>query len=316
MTELADEAQKATWLDTRERGTLLGIRAAYWLATALGRGPTRVFVRLIAAWYACFGGAVVEASRNWLTIVHQKPPTWGMVYRHFVYFAQITIDRIFLLKGKIGAFSVTTTGKHHLLEAAANKRGAILLGAHLGSFEAMRADGERIEIPLNILGHFANARMVNALFEQLNPGIAARVIHIEADSVDFIFDVQARVSAGEFVGTMGDRVGLNEKSTEVDFFGRKARFPTGPFVLASVLKCPVFLTFGLYREPNGYDLSCEPFVERLNLPRKNRDAELQAVVQRYAQRLEAYCLRAPYNWFNFYDFWQAPPTAAKPPERP
>jgi predicted LPLAT superfamily acyltransferase len=294
----------ASWLSAGERGTLLGIRLVYWITTAFGRGPTRILVRIIAAYYTLFGGSVVQASRSWLTTVHQKPATLGMVYRHFVYFAQATIDRIFLLKGKIGGFSVTTTGKQNLFDLVAQRQGAVLLGAHLGSFEAMRADGERIKIPLNVLGHFANARMINTLFEQLNPGMAARVIHIEGNSVDFIFDVQSRVQAGEFVGTMGDRVGLNEKSVEVQFFGKPARFPTGPFVLASVLKCPVFLTFGLYREPNVYDLFCEPFAERLILPRRNRDAEVQAIVQRYASRLEEYCRRAPYNWFNFHDFWR------------
>lgn len=303
-TTSATATTATTWLSTTERGTLLGIRLMYWLVTALGRGPARVLVRIIALWYAAFGGSTTRASRAWLQTVFGTPATFGMVYKHQLYFAQATVDRIFLLKGKISAFEVTTTGKHHLLDAVAKKQGAILLGAHHGSFEAMRADGDRIELPLNILGHFANAKMINALFDQLNPDLAARVIQI-TESVDFIFEVQERVLAGEFVGTMGDRVGLNEKSVEVTFFGRPTRFPTGPFVLASVLKCPVFLTFGLYREPNGYDLFCEPFIEKLTLPRRGRDKELQEIVQRYAQRLEDYARRSPYNWFNFYDFWDS-----------
>jgi predicted LPLAT superfamily acyltransferase len=194
---------------------------------------------------------------------------------------------------------------HELLTAAREQgRGAILLGAHLGSFEAMRARSQARDIALSILGHFENAKMINALFSVLNPGMAARVIHISPGSVDFIFRVQQRVEAGEFVAVLGDRTGLNEKSMVVDFFGAPARFPTGPFVLAAVLDCPVFLTFGLYREPNRYDLHCELFAERVELPRPNRQAELRALVQRYAQRLEHYARLAPDNWFNFYDVWE------------
>jgi predicted LPLAT superfamily acyltransferase len=104
---------------------------------------------------------------------------------------------------------------------------------------------------------------------------------------------------------LGDRVGLNDKHVAVTFLGHTALFPTGPFLLAAALKCPVYLVFGLYSEPNRYDLYCEPFLDKVELPRSSRQRALQEVTQRFAERLEHYAKRAPYNWFNFYDFWQA-----------
>jgi len=98
---------------------------------------------------------------------------------------------------------------------------------------------------------------------------------------------------------------MNDKFVEVDFFGAPAAFSTGPFILAAVLKCPIYLVFGLYFEPNRYELFCEPFAERIELPRRNRQEALEAVVSRYAARLETYCRRAPNNWFNFFDFWES-----------
>ncbi len=297
--------EAATWLSSRERGTLFGIRLFYWLATALGRTPTRLVVRLVGLWYVLFRPSVARASRAWLEAATGGRVSWSHVYRHVCCFAQVTVDRIFFLRGETAGLQITRTGDHHLHRARDAGRGAILIGAHLGSFEALRADADDIGVPINILGHFANAKMVNALFDQLNPGVAARVIHIEVDSVDFIFRVQASVAQGQFVGTMGDRVGLNERAVTADFFGCPARFPTGPFVLASVLKCPVFLTFGLFRSPNRYDLYCEPFSDQVRLPRRERAAALEALVRRYVARLEHYGRQAPYNWFNFYDFWRA-----------
>jgi predicted LPLAT superfamily acyltransferase len=171
----------------------------------------------------------------------------------------------------------------------------------------MRAGADDDELTVNILGHFANAKMINALFERLDPGAAARVIHIAPDSVDFIFKVQERIMAGEFIAVLGDRTGIHEKTIVVDFFGRPARFPTGPFTMAALLKCPVLLTFGLYSEPNRYDLYCEPFADKIVLPRRNRDEALRELVQQFAHKLEEYCRKAPDNWFNFYDFWEIPP---------
>ncbi len=302
-TRVGDTETPETWLSQAERGSLLGIRLFYWIATVFGRGPTRVLVRLIALWYALFSHNVRQASREWLTVVFERRPRFREIYTHILYFAQTAADRLFLVQGKTGSFRTTRTGYQHMERAVAEKTGAILLGAHLGSFEAMRVDSNTIDVPLTILGHFENARMVNALLSSLDPGAAARVIHISSRSVDFIFSARHVLEKGELLGTMGDRVGLNEKSVEVTFFGRPARFPTGPFVLASVLKCPVYLTFALYSEPNRYSLYCDPLVERVVLPRKTRDQDLQTLVQLYATRLEHYCRLAPYNWFNFYDFW-------------
>lgn len=282
---------------------MLGIQLFYWLATALGRGPTRVLVRLLALWYALLSASVRRASQQWLTIVFERPPTFGEVYTHILHFAQTAADRMFLVQGKTHDFVTTRNGHDHLERAVADKTGAILLGAHVGSFEAMRAGSTNTNLPLTILGHFENAKMINTLLARLDPEAAAKVIHISANSVDFIFSVQHILENGELLGTMGDRVGLNEKSVEVEFFGRPARFPTGPFMLASVLKCPVFLTLGLYSEPNRYALHCEPLAERVVLSRKDREKDLQVLVQRYATRLEHYCRTAPFNWFNFYDFW-------------
>ena len=122
----------------------------------------------------------------------------------------------------------------------------------------------------------------------------------------FIFDVERLVAAGELVGTMGDRVGADGKAVEVPFLGAPASFPTGPYLLAAALGCPVYLGFGLYHEPNRYALYCEPFAERVVLPRATRAEAVAGYVARYAARLEHYCRLAPYNWFNFYDFWSAP----------
>jgi predicted LPLAT superfamily acyltransferase len=305
-TEPAElEVARDAWLTTAERGTVAGIMTVFWLATVFGRFPARLLVRGIALWYAVFDRPARTASRQWLRVLHGTEPPWSAVYRHILRFAQTALDRIFLVQGKTRPFEITRTGLHHLHEARRQGRGAILLGAHLGSFEAMRAGAEEDDVPLNIVGHFENARMINALLERLSPDRAAKVIHIGSGSVDFIFQVQRAVEAGEFVAILGDRTGLHEKSVTAQFFGRPAAFPTGPFTLAAVLGCPVLLTFGLYREPNRYDLHCEPFAERVRLPRKTRQASLEALVQRFAERLETYCRRAPDNWFNFFDFWDA-----------
>lgn len=296
-------AESPAWLSQQERGALLGIRFVFSLASAFGRWPARQFVRLVALYYALFDRGVKRASRDWLERVHGRRVRWREVYAHIFTFAQVALDRIFLLKGRTRAFTVNRNGNHHLQQLVADGRGAVLLGAHLGSFEAMRMSADTEAFPISIVGHFENARMVNALLSRIDPAMAAKVIHVGDDPIAFALKVKERLEVGHMVAILGDRVGLNDKTVHVDFFGDSAAFPTGPFLLAAALRSPVYLVFGLYYEPNRYELFCEPFAERIELPRADRAASLERIVQRYANELERYCRKAPNNWFNFYDFW-------------
>ncbi|MCA8949405.1 MAG: lipid A biosynthesis acyltransferase [Planctomycetes bacterium] len=294
-----------TWLTQRERGAVWLVALTFRLAILIGRRAMRPLVALVALWYRVFDRRATRASKQWLERVHGRVPGYWEVYRHVRTFAQVTLDRVFLITDRFGGLTFGRTGHQLLAAQAASGRGAVLLGAHLGSFEAMRARGDEEELRIQIVGHFENARMINALLSRLDPGHTANVIHIGSDPVGVMATVKARVEAGDFVAILGDRTGLNERTTTARFFGAPARFPSGPFLLASLLQCPVYLVFGLYHEPNRYELSCEPFAERLDLPRADRAGALQAVVQRYAERLEHHCRLAPDNWFNFFDFWSS-----------
>ncbi len=296
------------WLTRGESGAMWAIRLVSTMALTLGRWPTRQVLAVVAFWYTVFDRPARTGSRLWHERIHERDSTFWDAYKHIRRFVNVTLDRIFLLSGKHQHFELKRTGNEHLHALTDAKKGAILLGAHMGSFEAMRIGGAEEEFLINIVGHFENAKMINSILTDLNPEIASRVIHVGQDPIGSALTLRERLADGEMVAILGDRTGINDKTVTVNFLGRPAEFPAGPFLLASILRAPVYLVFGLYFEPNRYELFCEPFVERVNLPRGNRQAALQETVQRYADRLEHYCRLAPDNWFNFYDFWKSAET--------
>jgi len=286
-----------------EAGAGWGIRFVVFLCTVFGRPVARAFLYVLAFYYVLFSARARRASRLYLEKLHPGQVGFGAVYRHILTFAKVTLDRLFFAQGKHHLFATTFTGEEHMHALRAKNQGALFILAHVGSFEAARAFSEDRAFRINVLGYFRNARMLNSTLERLNPNINIRLIDIAPDSIDFIFTVKNRLKAGEIVSTMGDRVGADGKFATATFLGAPARFPTGPFLLASMLKCPVYLAFGLYSEPNRYDLHCVPFAEGIKLPREGKDEAVAEHVQRYATMLEEYCRRAELNWFNFYDFW-------------
>jgi len=300
----ANASKSEDWLSRPERGALWGIHFMFRLATLFGRTPARLFVRLIAAWYYLFDTNAKTASRQWLSTVFDRPATRKEVYTHLLTFAQVTLDRVFLLQEKYEHFEITCTGDHYLAALQQSSTGAMLLGAHLGSFEAMRAGGQREALDIHILGNFGNARMINALFDRLNDDLRTRVIDVGEDPVHATFLAKEKVEEGAMVAVLADRVANQERAVEVQFFGRTTRLAAGPFLMASMLRCPVYLVFGLYHAPNHYDLYCEPFADMLEFPRKERMQAVQHAAQRYADAVEKYARMAPYCWFNFYDFWE------------
>ena len=294
------------WLTMSERGSVLGIRFLFFLCLVAGRSVVRAVLRPVLFYYLVTHRLARQASRKYLERILSNV-TWRTIYRHFLRFGDVTLDRAFFLQGRYSLFDCPPgNGFEHILKLQRERRGAILLGAHLGSVEAMRSLGGADSLPLYVVAHTGNARILNSFMEKLNPALAGRILEVTPGGINALLQIKELIDAGNLVAILGDRVGFNEKAVTVEFLGKAARFPTGAYLLSAMCDCPVYLTFGLFEPPNRYEFFCEPFLpEGLQLPRADREGILTAQAQRFAARLEAYCRKSPLNWFNFYDFWAA-----------
>lgn len=294
----------ASWLRQSERSHPLVLRLMSWIAQGCGRRVARWLLYPISAYFLLFSRTARRASRQYLQRLFGVPPTWADVFRHYHCFAGVTLDRLYLLRGRHDLFEITSHGREHLRRYTANGKGCLLLGAHLGSFEVLRSSGTMLhQLQLRVLMYEENARKIGGLLGAINPDFAARVIPIGLP--DTLLRVKESLDRGEVVGMLGDRMLSSDSGVECTFLGDRAYFPTGPMRLAGLLKAPVVLVFGLYRGGNRYEIHVEPFAENLSLGRYDKD-KVHDWTQRYVDRLEYYCRLAPYNWFNFYDLWNLP----------
>lgn len=291
-----------TWADRPERGSQLLTRFMVRLALGFGWRVGHVLLYPITAYFFLSAPAARAASRQFLTAALGRRPGPGELFWHLFTFAGTILDRPFLLTGRLAGFDIRVEGLEHVKARIAAREGCILLGAHLGSFEVLRAvaDGG-CPVPVKALMYEENAGRVNAVLNQLNPGRAAGVIRIGPTGA--LLEVKEALAEGSLVGILGDRITSGDKVVPVEFLGRTAMLPAGPIVLAAVLKVPVILFLGVHRGGRRYDVSFVPFAGRVELDRADRAAELAIWAQRYARHLEQACRAHPYNWFNFYDFW-------------
>lgn len=292
------------WVARPERSNTLAIRLIVWIALRLGRRVARLFLYPICLYFLFFAGAARIASRQYLRRVLGREPRLSDGFRHIHTFASTILDRVFLLNGRFDKFDVRV----HLDDAARammhDRRGCILLGAHLGSFEITRAYADEIDgPPASVVMYEENAQKLNSVLNAINPDLAQQVIGL--GRVDSMLRVEQALQRGEFIGILADR-GLEHggASLTFDFLGEAARFPTGPLRMACMLKSPVLLMAGVYRGGNRYDLYFEQLVDTSVPAGLSRDELIRHTMQRYVAGIERHCRNAPYNWFNFYDFWK------------
>ncbi|HZE60257.1 MAG TPA: acyl-CoA synthetase [Burkholderiales bacterium] len=290
------------WVARRERGSELAMRLLTWLSFALGRRAGRALLYPISLYFLAFSARARRASRAYLTRALGRRASLGDVLRHYHSFASTLHDRLYLAAGRIGEFDVTVRDTPEVRRWLAGERGCILLGSHLGSFEILRALGIAEHArPVNVVMRVDQAAKTSRVLRSVGPQADARVIPL--GHPQSLLRVDECLARGEVVGILGDRVWSNDRSVNCDFLGAPARFPLGPWLLAGLVNAPVILFFGLYRGGRRYEIHLEPFAEKIELDRGDREASARPWIQRYAERLERQCRLAPYNWFNFYDYW-------------
>ena len=303
--------KRPAWTQRKERSNLPLMRFMTWLSLRLGRRVSRIVLSPASAYFMLFSPAACKASRAYLTRALGRPATWLDVWRHLIVFGATIHDRIYLLNDRFDLFDLRVHGREVMRDTLAEGHGAFLMGAHLGSFEVMRALGRtQPNLRVAITMYEENARRINKILVSINPAAKQDVIGL--GQVDSMLKVREYLDTGSMIGILADRTVLGDARDSmrwVDFLGAPAAFPLGPLHMAAMLRRPVIFMTGLYRGGNRYDIHFETLADFSRVERGKRGAEVQAALTRYVALLEKHCRAAPYNWYNYFDFWHAEPAA-------
>ena len=302
------------WSSLSERGSILGLRLVVGFFRLFGERAARVLLYPVVAYFLVTASAARRASNEYFehlrrfagTTVPLPAPGWRTAFRHMMAFAESSLHKFAAWFGQIGEEKVAFPNQAEFQALLASGRGALFIGAHLGNLELTRAlaSGGR-KAAVNAVVYVEHGRGFFDALAKTHPDFSVNLIHVAEVGPGTSIELKEKIDNGELLVIVGDRTPPAERgrTCTVDFLGAPAPFAKGPFILAAVLECPVYLFFCL-KEADGYRIHFERFAERVVLPRGEREARLQELAQRYARRLEAYCLRAPYQWFNFYDYWE------------
>jgi predicted LPLAT superfamily acyltransferase len=306
------------WSSLVERGAYWGLSILALFYRLTGRYGCMVAVFPIVLYFHLTGSEQRRASREFLRRAYRAKgidydPGWVATFRHSLGFARKTVDTFAAWVGGIDPNAVVAIDKQTLDRVAASGQGILLIVSHLGNIEITRAlldVAQRSRIKL--LVHTAHAQNFARILNRFRPDAMVDTIQVTDTNPETMIALKEAIEHGDWVGTAGDRtpVSGDGRVSMASFLGHDAPFPQGPYVLAHLLECPVYLMFCM-RQEGGYRLYFEMFAQRITLPRHGRQAAITGWAARYAKRLESFCLIDPFQWYNFFDFWQSPPSDEK-----
>ena len=318
-------AKRAGWSAAPERSNMLALRFIVGMALWLGRPLTRLLLHPITLYFLLFAPTQRRHIRRYLERAIGPQAGWGDGYKLLHAFASTVLDRVFFLRGRVDLFDVRTLGEAQVLEQLRQGRGAFLVGAHVGSFEALSAcrqqhgadaaQGlEAKDLQLAMLMYPDNARRINAVLDALSlPAFKPHVIALGRPAA--MLELRDWLDAGRVAGLLADRTlppaeaslasGARGHRVMLPFLGHPAPFSDGPFRLAAMLRRPLVFMAGIYQGGASYEISFEPLADFSTLTgdAAAREQAVQDALQAYVRRLEQLCRAHPHNWFNFHDFW-------------
>jgi predicted LPLAT superfamily acyltransferase len=302
------------WSDMGEVGFLAGMRILFWFYRH-STGFLKLVLKPVLLYYFLTNRVARDSSLEYLHRLQcsepdtpSPEPNWRNVYRHLSAFAQSALDKLGVWADPERFGQPVFHSRQLLLDQLDTGKGAVLLGAHLGNMEVCRRLSQNNKkMKLNVLVHTKHADMFNRLLRELNVHHEVELIEVSELSPATAIRLSDCVARGEFIAILADRIPVDSqgRAQTANFLGAKAYFPEGPFILASLLKCPVYTLF-CTREAQSYVIRCEKFADRIILPRKDRAAALASYIQKYANILEKNLRKTPMQWFNFYPFWNHP----------
>lgn len=300
------------WAQIEERGIVWGMQVLLKVYLLFGRKVLQLFLYPVVSYYWLINGKGRQASLQYLQRVSAYLPDTtirtGLAgsFLHFISFANAIIDKLAAWSGAISLDDVEYHGREAIQRHVEQGQGVLVLGSHLGNMEVCRVIaylGKKVTV--NVLVHTKHAEKFNTLLNRYAEAGRMNLIQVTEINAATAMMLQDKIEAGELVVIAADRIPVSGHSrvARADFLGKGAWFPQGPFILASLLKCPVYALFCL-KQHDKQVIYFEHFSDGLAFQRKQRDAMIRRCVQDYAEKLQHYCLKEPLQWFNFYDFWQ------------
>ncbi len=281
----------------KSKGTVLGYKIFLFFIKFFGLSAAYLLLRFVTFYYYLFAkenrNAIIDFYIN--TLRFSQKEAKKLARQNFYIFGQTLVDRSAYLVGRGDRFTHDFNGEEYLHEMNKMGKGGILLSAHLGNWEtAGNLLKKRVTQKINVLMVDAEVEKIKEYLDNSTGGSHFNIIPIKND-LSHVIKIKNALDSNEFVAMHADRFLPDTKTIEVEFLGKKAQFPVGPFLLASKFHAPVTMVFAIKETDFHYTLSATKPIFKQH--------SIEQIAEQYVLELQNKVKLNPEQWFNYYDFF-------------
>jgi predicted LPLAT superfamily acyltransferase len=287
----------AQW-DGKSRGTVLGYKIFVFFIKKAGIKSAYFILYFVACYYFLFlkksNRAIFYYFKERLGYSYFKSKR--MVFMSYYTFGQTILDKVSISAGMQNRFTYEFDGVEILKKLLEEKKGGVLISAHIGNFEIAEHFFSEIDVDfqINLVTTDLEHSAIKNYLEKISKKSSIKLILIK-DDLSHIFEINAALARNELVCFTGDRYFEGVKSLSEELLGQEAKFPAGPFLIASRLKVPVVFVYVMKEKNLHYHL----YTREAQVNHRNE----KALLKEYTQSLESMLKEYPLQWFNYFDFW-------------
>lgn len=287
----------AEW-EGKSRGTLLGYKIYIFFLRTFGISAAYFLLRIVICYYVLFSP---KSNKDTYTYFRKRQgySSWKSivnVYKSYFTFGKTLTDKVAISTGLRDRFTYTHDGIEHIDRLLKENQGGILISGHVGNFEISHYFLEdRYSISnISMVTTMAEHQNIQEYMEGISEEAHLKFIVVKED-MSHIFEIHKAIDEGGLVVFTGDRYMPGSKTLSENFMEKEAQFPMGPYLLASRLNMPVLFVYFMKGPKRHYNLYAR------TAQFKARDA--QGLLKEYTQSMEWILKKYPFQWFNYFDFW-------------
>ncbi|MEJ7766919.1 MAG: lipid A biosynthesis acyltransferase [Chitinophagaceae bacterium] len=290
-----------TW-QGKSKGTKGGYRIFVAILRNFGVLPAYLLLRIVALYYCLFSYKTAKPIFYYFNnrLGYSLPKSLIKLYQNYYLFGQSIIDKVVIMAGIANRFTFHFDGEENLHKLVSLKRGGLLLSAHIGNWEIAGHLLRRLGTRINIVMYDGEQEQIKDYLSAITGKRNVHVIVIR-DDISHIYEISEAFKNNELVCMHADRFVEGSKTTSIAFLGEQARFPLGPFALATIFKVPVSYVFAMKESDFHYHFFASGIKEYGHL---NRNHVKQEMLRDFTAEMETKVRAYPEQWYNYYNFWQ------------
>ncbi len=284
----------------KSRGNKTGFRIFVWVLKNAGLTPAYLLLRIVAFYFFIFSGRAFSHQYSFFKyrLGFSVPRAVLSVYLNYYWFGQTIIDKIVMMSGIPNPIRFQFEGEDFLRQMVSQKKGGLLLSAHMGNWEIAGHLLQRLGTEMHIVMYDGEEQQIKDYLESITEKHSARIILIKED-LSHIYAIQEALSKNAFVCMHADRFLEGNKTISASFLQKPALFPAGPFLLARTFQVPVSYVFAM--KDNAYDYHF--YASPPKIYSGNRESAIHDMLRDYSSAMENTIRKYPLQWYNYYDFW-------------